>query len=90
VESRLLLDVVIGEGATVFQLLASKDQTLLVRRNSFLVLNLGLDVVDGVRRFHLKGDSLASHCRETRQHAACVNESGFPNMARLIRVTHKS
>ena len=27
---------------------------------TFLVLNLGLDVVDGVRRLHLKGDCLAS------------------------------
>ena len=33
VKSRLLLDVVIVEGAAVFELLAGKDQTLLVRGN---------------------------------------------------------
>ena len=38
VKSRLLLDVVVGQGAPVFELLAGKDQTLLVGRNSFLVL----------------------------------------------------
>jgi hypothetical protein len=38
VKSRLLLDVVVGQGAPVFELLAGEDQTLLVRRNSFLVL----------------------------------------------------
>ena len=59
VEGRLLLDVVVGEGSAVFQLLAGEDETLLVRRNSLLVLDLGLHVVDGVRRLHLQRDGLA-------------------------------
>jgi len=58
-ESRLLLDVVVGQGATVLELLAGKDQTLLVRRNSFLVLDLALDIVNGVGGLDLKGDGLA-------------------------------
>jgi hypothetical protein len=33
-EGRLLLDVVVCQGATIFKLLSSKDQTLLVRRNA--------------------------------------------------------
>jgi hypothetical protein len=41
-------------------LLSGEDQALLVRGNALLVLDLGLDVVDGVRRFDLKGDGLAS------------------------------
>uniref|UniRef100_A0A453CNI3 Uncharacterized protein n=1 Tax=Aegilops tauschii subsp. strangulata TaxID=200361 RepID=A0A453CNI3_AEGTS len=45
----LLLDVVIRKGAAILQLLASKDKALLVRGNALLVLDLGLDVVDGVR-----------------------------------------
>ena len=36
-----------------------EDETLLVRRNALLILNLGLDIVDRVARLHLKGDSLA-------------------------------
>jgi hypothetical protein len=47
-ESRLLLDVVVAKGATVLELLASKDEALLIRRNAFLVLDLALDVVNGV------------------------------------------
>ena len=58
-EGRLLLNVVVGEGATVFELFAGEDQTLLVRRNSLLVLDLGLDIVDGVRGLHLQRDGLA-------------------------------
>jgi hypothetical protein len=59
VESGLLLDVVVAQSATILELLASEDQTLLIRWNAFLVLDLGLDVVDGIGRLHLKGDGLA-------------------------------
>ena len=47
-ESALLLDVVITQGAPILQLLTSKDQSLLVRWDTLLVLNLGLDVVNGI------------------------------------------
>ncbi|KAG8122575.1 hypothetical protein E2320_018060, partial [Naja naja] len=59
-ESGLLLDVVVGEGAAIFQLLASKDQPLLIWRNAFLVLDLGLHILNGVTGFHLQGDGLPS------------------------------
>jgi hypothetical protein len=58
-EGGLLLDVVIRESATVLELLAGEDQALLVRRNALLILDLALDVVDGVRGLDLKGDGLA-------------------------------
>lgn len=58
-EGGLLLDVVVGESATVFELLAGEDQALLVGWDALLVLDLGLDIVDGIGRLHLKGDSLA-------------------------------
>merc|ERR1711974_74015 len=38
---------VVGEGPSVFELLASKDQPLLVRGDALLVLDLGLHVLDG-------------------------------------------
>jgi len=56
----LLLDVVVGEGTTVFELLAREDQALLVRRNAFFVLNLRFYVFDGVARLNLEGDGFAS------------------------------
>jgi hypothetical protein len=49
VQSALLLDVVIRESSTILQLLTSKDQSLLVRRNTLLILDLALHVIDGVR-----------------------------------------
>lgn len=54
-----LLDVVVGESSAILELLASKDQSLLVRGNALLVLDLGLDIVNGVRGLDLKGDGLA-------------------------------
>jgi hypothetical protein len=75
VKRRLLLDVVVGECSAVLELLAREDQPLLVRRDALpayvrkallrqepnsLVLNLRLDVVNGVGRFDLQSDSLAS------------------------------
>lgn len=58
VQGRFLLDVVVGQGSAVLQLLTGKDQSLLVRWNTFLVLDLGLNIVDGVRGFDLQGNGL--------------------------------
>ena len=58
-ESGLFLDVVVRKSAAIFELLSSKDQALLVRRNAFLILNLVLDVVNGVGRLNLKCNRLA-------------------------------
>merc|ERR1712223_798336 len=57
-ESRFFLDIVIGECPGVLELLASEDQPLLVRRDSLLVLDLGLDVLDAVASLDLQGDGL--------------------------------
>ena len=59
VQSALLLDVVVRQSSSILELLSSEDQALLVRRNTLLVLNLRLDVVNRVRRLDLKGDGLA-------------------------------
>ncbi len=41
-KGRLLLDVIVGKGAAVLELLSGKDKALLVGRDAFLVLDLGL------------------------------------------------
>jgi hypothetical protein len=59
VKGGLLLNVVVRKGAAVFELLASEDQALLIRGNTLLVLNLGLDIVDRIGGLDFKGDGLA-------------------------------
>jgi hypothetical protein len=57
-QGALLLDVIVAESPAVFQLLTGKDQTLLIRRNTFLVLDLGLDILNRVSRLDIESDSL--------------------------------
>ena len=58
-ESRLLLNVVVGQGPTILKLFPGKDQTLLIRRNTFLVLDLRLYIVDGIRGLNLESDGFS-------------------------------
>merc|ERR1719204_2977815 len=58
-ERGLLLNVVVREGSSIFKLLSCKDQTLLLWRDAFLVLNLRLDVLDGVVWFDVQGNRLS-------------------------------
>ena len=55
----LLLDVVVRQSAAVLELLSSKDETLLIRGDTFLILDLGLYVIDGITGFDIEGDSLS-------------------------------
>merc|ERR1712223_835413 len=75
VEGGLLLDVIIGEGPAILKLLASEDQPLLIRGNPLLVLDLGLDIFDGVGRLHLKGNSLPGQCLDEDLHASAETEN---------------
>ena len=59
VKGGLLLNVVVGEGSLIVQLLATENQSLLIRGYSLLVLNLGLHSVDCVTLLDLKSDSFA-------------------------------
>ncbi len=55
-QGRFLLDVVIAKSASIFELFAGEDETLLVGWDAFFVLDLGLDIVDGVGGFDFEGD----------------------------------
>lgn len=59
-QSGFLLDVIVGEGASILELLSGENQTLLIGRNALLILNLRLDIIDSVARLNLEGDGLAS------------------------------
>jgi hypothetical protein len=54
-----LLDVVVRKSASILKLLAGEDQTLLVRGNALLVLNLRLYVINRVAGLDLESDGLA-------------------------------
>jgi hypothetical protein len=60
VQSRLLLDIVVAQGSSILQLLTSKDESLLVWWDTLLVLDLGFDVIDGIRGLDFQSDCLSS------------------------------
>ena len=57
-EGALLLDVVVAQGSSVLELLTSENQPLLIRGDSLLILDFGLNILDGVTRLNLEGDCL--------------------------------
>jgi len=72
VEGGLLLDVVVGQGAAVFQLLTGEDQTLLIRRDALLVLDLGLHVLDRVGTLDIEGNGLTRQRLDENLHLELV------------------
>ena len=57
-ERRLLLNIVVGQRSSILELFAGEDQTLLIRGDALLVLDLRLDVVDGVAGLDIECDGL--------------------------------
>ena len=73
-ESGFLLDVVIRESTTVFELLSGENQALLIRGNSLLVLDFGLDIVDRIRGLDLESDGLSSQGLDENLHTTTQTE----------------
>ena len=68
VDCGVRLDVVVQQRPSILKLLVGEDQTLLVWMNSFLVLDLGLDIVYGVRCLDVQGGGLACGCLDEHLH----------------------
>ena len=73
-ECGLLLDVVIRKGSAVFELLTSEDESLLIWWNSFLVLDLGLDILNGVCWLNVKSDGFTSQGLDEDLHTTSESE----------------
>ena len=72
VESRFFLNVVVRESSAVFQLLSSEDQSLLIRGNSFFVLDLLFHGLDSIRGFDFESDSLSGQSFHENLHVLLV------------------
>merc|ERR1711915_1003678 len=89
-QSRLFLDVVVRKSPSILKLLASKDQSLLVWGNSFLVLNLGFDIFDGIGRFNLKGNCFTSKSLDENLHSSPKSQDQVKGRLLLDVVIRKS
>jgi hypothetical protein len=70
----LLLDVVVGEGSAILKLLSGEDQSLLIWRNAFFVLDLGLHVLDGVCWLDIQGDGFSSESLDKDLHTSTKSQ----------------
>jgi hypothetical protein len=70
VQGRLLLNVIVCDGAAVLEALACEDEALLVGGDALLVLDLGFNLLDGVCRLYVDGDRAASECLDEYLHVA--------------------
>ncbi len=80
-EGGFLLNVIIRKSSAIFQLLSSEDQSLLIRRDSFLVLDLLLDVLDGITGLDFQSDRLPGESFDEDLHSSSQTkdqmEGGF-------------
>jgi len=74
VKGRLLLDVVVRKGPSVFQLFASEDESLLIGRDAFFVLDFGLDSFNGISRLNVQSDGLSSEGLHEDLHSTSQSE----------------
>merc|ERR1719222_1397275 len=81
-EGRLLLDVVVGQSPTILQLFTSEDQSLLIWRNTFLILDLSLNVLNAVAGFNLQSDGLSSQGLDKDLHTS--SQSQYKMKSRLL------
>ena len=68
------LDVVVREGSTILELLTGKDKSLLIGRNTFLILDLSFDIFNGVSWLNVEGDGLTSQSLDEDLHTTSESE----------------
>merc|ERR1712168_626108 len=89
VKSRLLLDVIIRKSSSVFKLFTSEDETLLVWWNTFLVLDLGLYVFNGIRSLDFKSDGFSGQGLHEDLHTTTKTEDEMKGRFLLDVVVRK-
>merc|ERR1712165_91308 len=89
-QSRLLLDVIVRKSSSIFKLLPSKDQSLLVWRNSFLVLDFSFDIFDGIGWLDLKSDGLTSKSLDENLHSTPKSQDQVKGRLLLDVIVRKS
>merc|ERR1712072_462426 len=88
-EGRLLLDVVVRKSSAILELLTSKDESLLIWGNTLLVLDLGLDVLNGVCGLNIKSDGLTSQSLDEDLHTTSESQNEMESGLLLDVVVRK-
>ena len=89
-KSGLFLNIIIGEGSAVFELLSGEDKSLLIWWDTFLILDLSFDVFNSVCWFNIKGDGLTSESLDEDLHSSSKSEDEMKSWLLLDVVVWKS
>jgi hypothetical protein len=75
VKSGLFLDVIVGESSAIFKLLSSEDESLLIRWDTFFILNFSLDIFNGICWLNIKCDGFTSKCLDEDLHTSSESKN---------------
>ena len=76
-QRRFLLDVVVCHRTIILELLAGKDESLLIRRDAFLLKDLILDTGNSVRTLYFNGYSFPGKSFNEDLHFILLNNETF-------------
>ena len=81
VKSWLFLNVVVWKSSSVFKLLTSEDESLLIWWDTFLILNLGFNIFNWISWLNIEGNGFSSQSLDKDLHTTSKSqnemESGF-------------
>merc|ERR1719414_1645353 len=87
---RFFLDFIVRQSTSIFQLLSSKDETLLIWWYTFLVLNLCFHILDSVGCFNLQSNCLSCQCFDKNLHSSSETKYEVKSRFLLNVVVRKS
>merc|ERR1712187_285428 len=70
VQRGLLLDIIVRQGTSIFELLSREDEPLLIWWDALFILDLCLHVINRVAGFHVQRDRLARQRLDKNLHAS--------------------
>merc|ERR1712159_456749 len=74
-QCELSLNIVITQCSSVFQLFSSKNQSLLIWRNSFFILDFCFHIIDGIICFNIQSDCFSSQCFDENLHTTSQSKN---------------
>lgn len=90
-KEEFLLDAVVGQGPSILQLLAAtKYETLLLWRDTLLVMNLGLDVMNSIYTLDIKNNAPASVGLNNDLHLKRAHQASLILDKRLLHADYYS
>ena len=68
-KSGFFLDVVISKSSSIFELFSCENESLLIWRDSFFVLDFGFNILNRIRRFNIECDGFTSKSLDEDLHS---------------------